>query len=133
MGPDACGLACRADVVMLDVVQEEPVSNGNSVQAAADKQGMGQFLVYGGQISHNDFSLCCSTMYCFVICATAGLARLLATPNHLRSQHKPDPWHAECPCAMQAVACCSKAAHWLLPAVCRACKALARVPSAIKP
>ncbi len=38
--PDACGLACRADVVMLDVVQEEPVSNGNSVHAAADKQGM---------------------------------------------------------------------------------------------
>jgi hypothetical protein len=47
MGPDACGLPCRADVVMLDV-QEEPVSNGNSVHAAADKQGMGPFLVFGG-------------------------------------------------------------------------------------
>jgi len=33
---------------MLDVVQEEPVSNGNSVHAAADKQGMDRFLVFGG-------------------------------------------------------------------------------------
>ena len=79
MGPDACGLACRADVVMLDVVQEGPVSNGNSGHAAADKQGMGPFLVYGGQISNSDCSLCCCTMYCFVICAKAGLARLHAT------------------------------------------------------
>ena len=96
---------------MLDVVQEEPVSNGNSVHAAADKQGMGRFLVYGGQTSNNDFSFCCSTMYCCVTCAKAGLARLLATPSHLRTQHKPAPWHVECPCAMQTLTCCSNAAH----------------------
>ncbi len=48
MGPDACDLACRADVVMLHVVQEEPVSNANSVHAASDQQGMNPFLVFGG-------------------------------------------------------------------------------------
>ena len=45
---DACDLACRADVVMLDVVQEKLVSNGDSVHTAADQQGMKQFLVFGG-------------------------------------------------------------------------------------
>ena len=104
MGPDACGLACRADVVMLDVEQEEPVSNGNSVHAAADKQGMNWCLE--GKPA--------TTTFHFVAAQCIALQFVLKQGLYVFLQHQIISDHSiSLTSSMQSacVPCCSKATH----------------------